>query len=368
MKLQDVASRIEKIDAIDKIGDSLGGVVKKLIPAGQLKDALSGTWLGHPLHPLLTDIPIGSFTSATLLDLVGGRRSQPAANFLAAVGVMATLPTAAAGLADWSDTYGAPWPRSASCTPRRTRWASGSTRASILARTRGNRFSATTLGVMGMGAMSLGGYLGGHLTLVRGVGINRTMTEEPSGDWNTAIAADELAVGHTSSRRSRNHPDVVPRTDDRQYALSNHCTPCRRTVERGRVRQLEPRRAVREVPMASERLPSRRRFGRARSGNGARAHLRRSYGRRPDRDAAPLKLSPPGSSESITIPPSGHHRRQADELFESAHPRGLRGRYDDEVDFVAGRRRSDAHGVGRTSGRRPPPATSNTFDKSSRVR
>jgi len=108
MKLQDVASRIEKIDAIDKIGDSLGGVVKKLIPAGQLKDALSGTWLGHPLHPLLTDIPIGSFTSATLLDLVGGRRSQPAANFLAAVGVMATLPTAAAGLSDWSDTYGAP--------------------------------------------------------------------------------------------------------------------------------------------------------------------------------------------------------------------------------------------------------------------
>ena len=81
--------------------------------------------------------------------------------------------------------------------------------ASILARTRGNRFSATTLGMMGMGAMSLGGYLGGHLTLVRGVGINRTMTEDPSGDWNTAIADDELAVGHTSSRRRRDDSDVA---------------------------------------------------------------------------------------------------------------------------------------------------------------
>ena len=77
---------------------------------------------------------------------------------------------------------------------------------------------------MGMGAMSLGGYLGGHLTLVRGVGINRTMTEEPSGDWNTAIAADELAVGTPRVVDVETIPTLLYRTDDRQYALSNHCT------------------------------------------------------------------------------------------------------------------------------------------------
>jgi len=223
MKLQDVASRIEKIEALDKIGDSLGDVVKKLIPAGPLKDALSGTWLGHQLHPLLTDIPIGSFTSATLVDLVGGRRSQPAANFLAGVGVMATIPTAAAGLADWSDTYGAPR-RVGVVHAAANVVGVGFYAASILARHRGNRFSAATLGMMGMGAMTLGGYLGGHLTLVRGVGVNRTMTEYPSANWTMAIADDELAVGKPQVVDVDEVPTLLYRTDDRQYALSNRCT------------------------------------------------------------------------------------------------------------------------------------------------
>src|SRR4249920_1169054 len=106
MSMHRVAMQLEKIDRLDAIAEPLGNVVKKAIPAGRLKDLLSGSWLGHQLHPLLTDIPIGSFTSATLLDLVGGRRGQSAANLLATVGVVSTLPTAAAGLADWSDTYG----------------------------------------------------------------------------------------------------------------------------------------------------------------------------------------------------------------------------------------------------------------------
>lgn len=223
MKLHNVASRIENIQALDKIGDSLGEAVKKLIPAGPLKDALSGTWLGHQLHPLLTDIPIGSFTSATLLDLLGGRRAQPAANLMAGVGVLATIPTAAAGLADWSDTYGA---------PRRVGVVHAASNAagvvfyaaSMRARHRGHRFSATTLGLMGMGVMTLGGYLGGHLTLVRGIGVNRTMDEQTSSEWTAAITDDELAVGTPRVVQVEDVPTLLYRTDDRIYALSNRCT------------------------------------------------------------------------------------------------------------------------------------------------
>jgi len=223
MKLNSVASEIEKIEALDKVGDSLGGVVKKLIPAGPLKDTLSGTWLGHQLHPLLTDIPIGSFTSATLLDFFGGRRAQPAANFLTAVGLMATVPTAAAGLADWSDTYGAP--RRVGVVHAAANAVGASFyAASVMARHRGNRFRAASLGLMGMGVMTLGGYLGGHLTLVRGVGVNRTMTEDPSSEWTTAIADDELSVGAPRVVDVDDVPTLLYRTDDRRYALSNRCT------------------------------------------------------------------------------------------------------------------------------------------------
>jgi len=223
MRFHNVATRIEKIESLDRIGDSLGGVVKKLIPEGQLKDLLSGTWLAHQLHPLLTDIPIGSFTSASLLDLLGGRRAQPAANLLTAVGVAATIPTAAAGLADWSDTYG---------PPRRVGVVHAAANAvgvgfyamSMFARRRGSKMTATTLGMMGMGVMTLGGYLGGHLTLVRGVGINQTMIEDPSGEWNTAIADDELIVGSPKVVDLEDIPVLLYRTDDRRYGLSNRCT------------------------------------------------------------------------------------------------------------------------------------------------
>ena len=73
------------------------------IQPGALKDALSGTWLGHALHPLLTDVVIGSWTSATLLDVLGGDDDEAAAERLIAVGIAAYPPTALTGANDWAD-------------------------------------------------------------------------------------------------------------------------------------------------------------------------------------------------------------------------------------------------------------------------
>jgi nitrite reductase/ring-hydroxylating ferredoxin subunit/uncharacterized membrane protein len=222
MSPHEIAMRIEKIGGLDAIAEPLGNAVKKLIPAGRLKDLLSGTWLGHQLHPLLTDVPIGSFTGATLLDLVGGRRSQHAANLLATVGVAAAVPTAAAGFADWSDTYG-PGRRIGVVHAAANLVGVGFYVASIKARRRGKRLSATTLGLMGMGTMTVGGYLGGHLTFVRGVGVNRTFMEDPSPEWKTAIA-NELKPGVPLVVDLDEVPTLLYRSEDRTYALSNRCT------------------------------------------------------------------------------------------------------------------------------------------------
>src|SRR5437763_9100717 len=81
----------------------VGKAVRESVGRGRLKDALSGTWLGHPVHPMLTDVVIGSFTSASLLDLVAPG-SDRATERLIAVGLLAYLPTAAAGINDWADT------------------------------------------------------------------------------------------------------------------------------------------------------------------------------------------------------------------------------------------------------------------------
>lgn len=83
MGLHSSAERLGRIQGLDRLARPAVTAVKRAVPPGWRKDLLSGSRLGHPLHPLLTDIPIGALTSATVLDLVGGRlvrhlRARPA--------------------------------------------------------------------------------------------------------------------------------------------------------------------------------------------------------------------------------------------------------------------------------------------------
>ena len=101
-----LAQRVEGLHAADAVAKRLQEFVHARIGRGGLRDALTGRWLGHAVHPVLTDLPIGFWTSAFTLDLIGGRRSRAAAQRLVGLGVLSALPTAASGAADWSDTTG----------------------------------------------------------------------------------------------------------------------------------------------------------------------------------------------------------------------------------------------------------------------
>src|SRR5437764_1266929 len=91
------------MEALDSPAKAIGKAVRDSVGRGPLKDALSGTWLGHPVHPMLTDVVIGSFTSASLLDLFA-EGAELASERLIGLGLLAYLPTAAAGVNDWADT------------------------------------------------------------------------------------------------------------------------------------------------------------------------------------------------------------------------------------------------------------------------
>src|SRR5215218_10324764 len=93
---------LESVEAVDAAALKLAAAVTNAIPVGTPRDALAGTWLGHALHPALTDTVIGTWMSATLLDLTGGDRA--AARRLVGMGVLGSLPTAVTGSADWSDS------------------------------------------------------------------------------------------------------------------------------------------------------------------------------------------------------------------------------------------------------------------------
>jgi hypothetical protein len=100
------------LDAIGKpLGQAVHNAFRSAGPAGQtVKNALHGVWLGHPLHPVLTDVPIGAWTTALALDArevaTGDEAYGRGADFALALGLVAAVGAAVTGLNDWSETGG----------------------------------------------------------------------------------------------------------------------------------------------------------------------------------------------------------------------------------------------------------------------
>jgi uncharacterized membrane protein len=161
--------RIEDAAFLDPVADWLGPAVRPVVSSTQVRDFLRGRWLGHALHPLLTDLPLGAWLCTSLLDMFGDRRSRPVAEGLLAFGVAAAVPTALSGAAEWTATAGRER-RVGTLHAGTNAIALGLYSASLLARLRGRQALGAGLGVAGGLTAIAGGYLGGHLTLSRKVG------------------------------------------------------------------------------------------------------------------------------------------------------------------------------------------------------
>jgi uncharacterized membrane protein len=165
--------RLEEATELDPIVDRADEVVAPLLGGPDVKALLGGRWLGHAVHPLLTDLPIGFWTSATTLDLVGGRRSADAARRLVGFGVLSALPTAATGWSDWL-SLDRPLRRVGVVHAGANTAALGLYAFSWMARRKGQRAVGVLLGLMGAAAASGAGHLGGHMTVGRGAGVLAT--------------------------------------------------------------------------------------------------------------------------------------------------------------------------------------------------
>lgn len=222
--LEGLIGRIERANRLDLVAERLAGAVGEAVSDPQVKSLLSGTWLGHPVHPMLTDVPITSFSLAALLDLLPGRWSRRPADALIATGLVATVPTALTGLNDWSDTDG---------ETRRVGLvhALANTVASFLylwslvKRLRRQRLRGRLLSLVGFGTLLTGGYLGGHLSYRRAVGVNRNALDAvgPS-DWRPAIALTDLPAGELTRVEVEGTDLVVYRADGSVYALAGRCS------------------------------------------------------------------------------------------------------------------------------------------------
>ena len=223
MRLRRFPAVIEGLAFLDRPSEAAAGLVSKAVPPGRLKDLLSGTWLGHAAHPLLTDLPIGFWTSAWMLDLVGGRRSSDAARKLVGLGIVAAVPTAATGASDWADTTGRER-RVGLVHAAANSVALAAFVASYLHRRRGSRATGIAWGWVGAASATVGGHLGGHLIEGLGVGVDNTAFEVGPLDWLDVGPSAVLADGGSHLVHADGVPVMIRREGPGLVALADRCT------------------------------------------------------------------------------------------------------------------------------------------------
>lgn len=160
---------VEQLAPLDRLDDLLTPVTTQLFGDDRVRAAVQGVWFGHGLHPLMTDFPLGMWMSGTLLDLIGGPESRPAAQRLIGLGVAAAVPTALTGLAEWAGIASRRERRTGALHAAVNSVALTGYAASWCARRRGHQGTGTALAIASGCLASVGGYLGGHLTEVRKV-------------------------------------------------------------------------------------------------------------------------------------------------------------------------------------------------------
>jgi nitrite reductase/ring-hydroxylating ferredoxin subunit/uncharacterized membrane protein len=234
MGVRDLVRPFEDMDYLDPLGEWLSGAVTRLVGSGPIKSGLSGTWLGHPVHPLLTDVPIGLFAGATLLDLVGGERADDVTDAMTVLGLLAVTPTAVTGLSDWADTVG-PERRLGLVHALANLGGSGLLAAAVLSRRAGNRAVAHVFNLAGMGVIAMGGYIGGHLVFARGIGVDHTVFDEAPTEWTRVAREDEIAADTPVLVSAAGYGVMLYRHGGVIHAIADRCTHAGGPLHEGEV-------------------------------------------------------------------------------------------------------------------------------------
>ena len=204
------AVALEQNAGLDRAVDALRRATGPL-DTSALGAVLRGEWLGHALHPLLTDLPLGMWTATSVLDLVGGPGSRDAARRLVGLGVLAVAPTAVSGWAEWRRTDRA-IQRVGVAHAALNATAALLYAGSWTARRRDRHRVGAVLALAGAGVAGAGGYLGGHLTSARKISSRHPAFEGPRSQAAEAGPATPALPDPTAAPLSAPHPsgsDVV---------------------------------------------------------------------------------------------------------------------------------------------------------------
>ena len=209
MSLMGFLDRIADVPTFDKAIDPARRAVLAALRPPAVKDFLHGTWLGHPLHPLLVQVPVGTWLSAGLLDAVPPLR--PAATAMIGTGVVAAVPAALAGAADWSEQE--PGVRRLGALHALLNTvALGFYVGSLVARGKGRGGLGRVLSYSGLGMATLSASIGGHMSYAQSAGASHATTAARAlqHDWIDLGPLDDLPEGRPALRTGGGGSATVP--------------------------------------------------------------------------------------------------------------------------------------------------------------
>jgi nitrite reductase/ring-hydroxylating ferredoxin subunit/uncharacterized membrane protein len=223
---------VEQQEALGQLSDQIQPLVQNAFksagPAGrELKNILHGTWLGHPLHPALTDVPLGAWTAALALDAmesISGRRELGAgADAAIAIGLVGAAGAAVTGLTDWSETDG----RARKVGLLHGLLNVGATvlySTSLVLRRKQKRNAGIGFAMLGYAVSNASAYLGGHLVFGEQIGVNHAAAQEMPKEFVPVLADTELREGELKRVDAAGVPVLLARCEGEVCVLAHTCS------------------------------------------------------------------------------------------------------------------------------------------------
>jgi nitrite reductase/ring-hydroxylating ferredoxin subunit/uncharacterized membrane protein len=195
--------------------------------AQKIRNFLNGTWIGEPLHVILTDIPIGAWTVALVfdgLDSVAERREFAAvADASLAVGLAGAAGAAVAGIVDWTDVD--PPPRRVGLLHGILNLAGTALFAtSLILRRKNSRAHGRLVSALAYGVMTAAAHLGGKMVYEHRVGVDRTSGQVFPEEFTAVMPETELEQSKPTRAEYRGTPILLVRKGDRIFALAETCS------------------------------------------------------------------------------------------------------------------------------------------------
>ena len=208
MSLMGILDRVADAAALDKVIEPARRAVQAALPQ-PVKNLLHGTWLGHPVHPVLVHVPVGTWVSAGLLDLFPPFR--PAATVLIGTGVAAAVPASLSGAADWSE-QDVGVRRLGALHAAANSAALSLYVGSLMARKRGRGALGLVLSYAGLGVAAGSAAVGGHMSYAQSSGVSHATTSARAlaKDWIDLGPLDDLPEGRPALRTGKGSSVAVP--------------------------------------------------------------------------------------------------------------------------------------------------------------